>query len=94
MLHATSCLLKLEFRERFHTTMIDNLGYILSCLRARQFTAIDVAHAAHVVGRWRGGPNTEHFGIDRINPVVQSLMNEIENAAIELLQVRTCSHRA
>jgi hypothetical protein len=87
VLHVLSCILVgghtvLEF-------MYKALEYLLVCMRARQFTAIDVAQTAHIIGTWRGGP--ERRGSKR--PAVMELVNEIERASIELMQIGEMTSR-
>ena len=66
-------------------------AYLLDCMRARQFSAIDVAQAAHALGTCRGGfhqnDSDGHFQL------VQALVHEIEKASIELMQVGELSPR-
>ena len=66
-------------------------AYLLDCMRARQFSPIDVAQAAHCLGVCRGGFNnnkTEGHG-----QLIAALVHEIEKASIELLQVGDLSPR-
>lgn len=81
MLHHLSCLMRTGQRDIVH--IYPCLGYLLKLMRARLCTALDIAHAAHVIGTWRGGPtrsNTKH-------PVIESAVLEIEKCAVELLQI-------
>lgn len=87
VLHVLSCIL-----VGGHTVpefMYKALEYLLVRMRARQFTAIDVAQTAHIIGTWRAGP--ERRGSKR--PAVMELVNEIERASIELMQIGEMTSR-
>jgi hypothetical protein len=87
MLHHLSCLIRLDLVDMSH--VFPCLGYLLSLLRARQFTSIDVAHLAHILGKWRGGPTRQRMK----HPVVEALLIEIERYLVELMQRSQLSPR-
>jgi hypothetical protein len=80
MLHHLSCLIRLDLVDMSH--VFPCLGYLLSLLRARKFTSIDVAHLAYILGKWRGGPTRQRMK----HPVVEALLVEIERYLVELMQ--------
>jgi hypothetical protein len=89
VLHVLSCLLRVKHTDQH--VILQALGYLEGCLRARQYTAVDIAQTAHVIGTWRGGPGSGYQGLQA--PVVQAVVAEIENAAIELMQIGELSPR-
>ena len=56
MLHVMAAVLATDHTShRFFAICLD---YLLERYRHRDFTAVDLAQTAYVLGRWRGGPAT------------------------------------